>query len=200
MFARFSTVAGEVGSADTKRDPRGFALKFYTEEGNWDMVGNNTPIFFVRDAMKFPDFIHSQKRDPRTHLHDPNAVWDFFSLVPESVHQVTILYSERGTPDGFRHMNGYGSHTFKFVNRFVAASQCLPIDTGQERGMCCHTRVSRGAPVVYPREGGFYRVVLCFQFMLRSLFVRAASRGLLLCMRLCVCRCARCHVTVSIAR
>ncbi|PFH38585.1 catalase [Besnoitia besnoiti] len=117
VFARFSTVAGELGSADTKRDPRGFALKFYTEEGNWDMVGNNTPIFFVRDAIKFPDFIHSQKRHPLTHVHDPNMVWDFFSLVPESAHQVTFLYTDRGTPDGFRHMNGYGSHTFKFVNK-----------------------------------------------------------------------------------
>ncbi|EPT28871.1 catalase [Toxoplasma gondii TgCatPRC2] len=117
VFARFSTVAGESGSADTRRDPRGFALKFYTEEGNWDMVGNNTPIFFVRDAIKFPDFIHTQKRHPQTHLHDPNMVWDFFSLVPESVHQVTFLYTDRGTPDGFRHMNGYGSHTFKFINK-----------------------------------------------------------------------------------
>lgn len=116
MFARFSTVGGERGSADTARDPRGFALKFYTEEGNLDVVGNNTPVFFIRDPSKFPDFIHTQKRNPRTNLHDKNAVWDFFSLVPESLHQVTILYSNHGTPDGHRHMHGFGSHTFKLVD------------------------------------------------------------------------------------
>jgi catalase len=116
IFTRFSTVGGEKGSADTERDPRGFAIKFYTEEGNWDMVGNNTPIFFIRDPSKFPDFIHTQKRNPQTNCKDPNAFWDFLSLVPESVHQVTILFSDRGTPDGYRHMNGYGSHTFKWVN------------------------------------------------------------------------------------
>lgn len=117
VFGRFSTVGGEVGSADTARDPRGFALKFYTEEGIWDMVGNNTPVFFIRDGLKFPDLIHSQKRNPQTHLKDANAVWDFFSLVPESVHQVLITFSPRGTPDGFRHMHGFGSHTFKWVNK-----------------------------------------------------------------------------------
>ena len=116
VFARFSTVGGEKGSADTERDPRGFAVKFYTEEGNWDMVGNNTPIFFIRDPLKFADFIHTQKRNPQTNLKDPNMFWDFLSLVPESVHQVTYLFSNRGTPDGFRHMNGYSSHTFKWVN------------------------------------------------------------------------------------
>lgn len=116
MFARFSTVGGEKGSADTARDPRGFALKFYTEEGNLDIVGNNTPIFFIRDPSKFPDFIHTQKRDPRTNLPNANHVWDFFSLVPESVHQVTILFSNHGTPDGYRHMHGFGSHTFKLVD------------------------------------------------------------------------------------
>ncbi|MFB4163982.1 catalase [Alteribacillus sp. JSM 102045] len=116
MFIRFSTVAGEAGSADTVRDPRGFAVKFYTEEGNYDLVGNNTPIFFIRDAIKFPDFIHTQKRDPRTHLKDPNMVWDFWSLSPESLHQVTYLHGDRGLPATLRHMNGYGSHTFKWVN------------------------------------------------------------------------------------
>jgi catalase len=99
LFARFSTVGGEKGSADTERDPRGFAVKFYTEEGNWDMVGNNTPIFFIRDPSKFPDFIHTQKRHPQTNCKDPDAFWDFLSLVPESIHQVTILFSDRGTPD-----------------------------------------------------------------------------------------------------
>lgn len=116
VLARFSTVGGEKGSADTERDPRGFAVKFYTEEGNYDMVGNNTPVFFIRDGIKFPDFIHTQKKHPSSNLKDPDAFWDFLSLVPESMHQVTILFSDRGTPDGFRHMNGYGSHTFMWYN------------------------------------------------------------------------------------
>ncbi|MEH6990743.1 catalase KatA [Cytobacillus firmus] len=116
LFIRFSTVAGELGSADTVRDPRGFAVKFYTEEGNYDLVGNNTPVFFIRDAIKFPDFIHTQKRDPKTHLKNPTAVWDFWSLSPESLHQVTILMSDRGIPATLRHMHGFGSHTFKWVN------------------------------------------------------------------------------------
>ncbi|MCQ6266751.1 catalase KatA [Fictibacillus sp. WQ 8-8] len=116
LFVRFSTVAGENGSADTVRDPRGFAVKFYTEEGNYDLVGNNTPVFFIRDAIKFPDFIHTQKRDPKTHLKNPTAVWDFWSLSPESLHQVSILMSDRGIPATFRHMHGFGSHTFKWVN------------------------------------------------------------------------------------
>ncbi|WP_163582636.1 catalase [Gracilibacillus saliphilus] len=116
MFIRFSTVAGELGSADTVRDPRGFAVKFYTDEGNYDLVGNNTPIFFIRDAIKFPDFIHTQKRNPQTNLKDPNAVWDFWSLSPESLHQITYLHSSRGIPATLRHQNGYGSHTFKWVN------------------------------------------------------------------------------------
>lgn len=116
MFIRFSTVAGELGSADTVRDPRGFAVKFYTEDGNYDIVGNNTPIFFIRDAIKFPDFIHTQKRHPQTHLKNPNAVWDFWSHSPESLHQVTYLMGDRGIPATLRHMNGYGSHTFKWTN------------------------------------------------------------------------------------
>src|SRR5882757_1463408 len=116
MLARFSTVAGEKGSADTARDPRGFALKFYTEEGNWDMTGNNTPVFFVRDPLKFGDFIHSQKRIPQTNLRSPTVMWDFWSLSPESLHQVTILFSDRGTPDGYRHMDGFSSHTFSLIN------------------------------------------------------------------------------------
>jgi catalase len=116
LLARFSTVAGEKGSADTARDPRGFALKFYSEEGNWDMTGNNTPIFFVRDPLKFGDFIHSQKRVPKTNLRSPTMMWDFWSLSPESLHQVTILMSDRGTPDGFRHMHGFSSHTYSLIN------------------------------------------------------------------------------------
>ncbi len=113
---RFSTVGGEKGSADTDRDPRGFAVKIYTEEGNWDMVGNNTPVFFIRDPLKFGDFIHTQKRDPQTNLKSPTMMWDFWSLSPESLHQVTILFSDRGTPYGYRHMNGYSSHTFSLIN------------------------------------------------------------------------------------
>jgi len=116
MIARFSTVAGEAGAADAERDVRGFALKFYTEEGNWDLVGNNTPVFFVRDPYKFPDFIHTQKRHPRTNLRSPTAMWDFWSLSPESLHQVMILMSDRGLPVGVRNINGYGSHTFSFIN------------------------------------------------------------------------------------
>lgn len=113
---RCSTVGGELGSADTVRDPRGFAVKFYTEEGNWDLVGNNTPVFFIRDPFFFPNFIHTQKRNPVTHLKDADMFWDFLTLRPESTHQVFILFSDRGIPDGYRHMNGYGSHTYKMVN------------------------------------------------------------------------------------
>ncbi|XP_025191839.1 catalase [Melanaphis sacchari] len=116
VAVRFSTVGGESGSADTVRDPRGFAVKFYTKDGIWDLVGNNTPIFFIRDPILFPSFIHTQKRNPVTHLKDANMFWDFLTLRPESLHQVMILFSDRGIPDGYRHMNGYGSHTFKMVN------------------------------------------------------------------------------------
>ncbi|GAA5125358.1 catalase [Luteolibacter yonseiensis] len=113
---RFSTVAGERGAADAERDVRGWALKFYTDEGNWDLVGNNTPVFFVRDPLKFPDFIHTQKRHPRTNMRSATAMWDFWSLSPESLHQVTILMSDRGLPKSYRHTNGYGSHTYSFIN------------------------------------------------------------------------------------
>lgn len=116
VFLRFSTVAGEQGSADTARDPRGFAIKFYTEDGNWDMVGNNTPVFFIRDPLKFSDFIHSQKRDPQTGLRDNTLQWDFWSQSPEALHQITILFSERGIPLSYRHMHGFSSHTFSVWN------------------------------------------------------------------------------------
>ncbi|VEW14683.1 Catalase [Brevibacterium casei] len=116
MLARFSTVAGELGSPDSWRDVRGFALKFYTEDGNFDMVGNNTPVFFVRDPMKFPDFIHSQKRLPDSGLRSPNMQWDFWSLSPESAHQVAYLMGPRGLPKTWRNMNGYSSHTYMWVN------------------------------------------------------------------------------------
>ena len=116
MFARFSTVAGERGAADAERDIRGFALKFYTEEGNWDVVGNNTPVFFFRDPLRFPDLNHAIKRDPRTGMRSADNNWDFWTLLPEALHQVTIVMSDRGIPKSFRHMHGFGSHTFSFIN------------------------------------------------------------------------------------
>jgi catalase len=116
VFARFSTVAGERGAADAERDIRGFALKFYTEEGNWDVVGNNTPVFFFRDPLRFPDLNHAIKRDPRTGMRSADNNWDFWTLLPEALHQVTIVMSERGIPWGFRHMHGFGSHTYSFLN------------------------------------------------------------------------------------
>ncbi len=116
MFARFSTVAGERGAADAERDIRGFALKFYTEEGNWDLVGNNTPVFFLKDPLKFPDLNHAVKRDPKTNMRSAKNNWDFWTLLPEALHQVTITMSDRGIPYSYRHMNGYGSHTFSLLN------------------------------------------------------------------------------------
>ena len=116
VFARFSTVAGERGAADAERDIRGFAVKFYTEEGNWDMTGNNTPVFFLRDPLKFPDLNHAVKRDPRTNMRSAENNWDFWTLLPEALHQVTILMSDRGLPATYRHMHGFASHTFSFIN------------------------------------------------------------------------------------
>jgi len=115
-FLRFSTVAGEKGAAEAERDVRGFAVKFFTEEGNWGVVGNNTPVFFARDPYKFMDFIHSQKRDPRTNLRDATMQWDYWSHSPEALHQITILMSDRGQPQTYRHMNGYGSRTYSLIN------------------------------------------------------------------------------------
>ncbi len=115
-FMRFSTVAGERGAADTERDIRGFAVRFYTDQGNWDVVGNNTPVFFFRDALKFPDLNHAVKRDPRTNMRNAENNWDFWTNLPEAMHQITILMSDRGIPDGYRHMNGFGSHTYSFYN------------------------------------------------------------------------------------
>jgi catalase len=116
MFSRFSTVAGERGAADAERDIRGFAFKFYTEEGNWDMVGNNTPVFFLRDPLKFPDLNHAIKRDPRTGLRSAENNWDFWTQLPEALHQVTVVMSDRGIPRSFRHMHGFGSHTYSFIS------------------------------------------------------------------------------------
>ncbi|MFD4019956.1 catalase [Streptomyces sindenensis] len=115
-FLRFSTVADSLGGADAVRDPRGFALKFYTDEGNYDLVGNNTPVFFIKDPIKFPDFIHSQKRDPFTGKQEPDNVWDFWAHAPEATHQITWLMGDRGIPASYRHMNGYGSHTYQWTN------------------------------------------------------------------------------------
>lgn len=120
-FIRFSTVADSLGGPDAARDPRGFALKFYTEEGNYDLVGNNTPVFFIKDPIKFPDFIHSQKRDPFTGKQEPHNVWDFWAHSPEATHQVTWLMGDRGIPASYRHMNGYGSHTYQWTNAEGAA-------------------------------------------------------------------------------
>jgi catalase len=116
LFVRFSTVAGERGAADAERDIRGFAVKFYTEEGNWDLVGNNTPVFFLRDPLKFPDLNHAVKRDPRTNLRSAENNWDFWTLLPEALHQITLVMSDRGIPATYRHMHGFGSHTFSFIN------------------------------------------------------------------------------------
>lgn len=116
VFVRFSTVAGERGAADAERDIRGFAVKFYTEEGNWDLVGNNTPVFFIRDPLQFPDLNHAVKRDPQTNLRSPQANWDFWTMLPEALHQITIVMSDRGIPASYRHMHGFGSHTYSLIN------------------------------------------------------------------------------------
>ncbi|MHB1314748.1 MAG: catalase [Christensenellales bacterium] len=116
VFVRFSTVAGERGAADAERDIRGFAMKFYTDEGNWDLVGNNTPVFFIRDPLRFPDLNHAVKRDPETNMRSAQNNWDFWSMLPEALHQVTIVMSDRGIPASYRHMHGFGSHTFSLIN------------------------------------------------------------------------------------
>lgn len=116
VFTRFSTVAGERGAADAERDIRGFAVKFYTDQGNWDMVGNNTPVFFLRDPLKFPDLNHVVKRNPRTNMHSAKDNWDFWTLLPEALHQITVVMSDRGIPASYRHMHGFGSHTYSFIN------------------------------------------------------------------------------------
>jgi catalase len=116
LFLRFSTVAGERGAADAERDIRGFAIKFYTDEGNWDLVGNNTPVFFLRDPLKFPDLNHAVKRDPHTNMRSAKNNWDFWTSLPEALHQVTIVMSDRGIPYSYRHMHGFGSHTFSLIN------------------------------------------------------------------------------------
>jgi len=148
---RFSTVAGERGAADAERDVRGFALKFYTEEGNWDLVGNNTPVFFVRDPLKFPDFIHTQKRHPRSNLRSPTAMWDFWSLSPESLHQVTILMSDRGLPLSLRHIHGFGSHTYSLINA-KKERVWVKFHFKTKQGIKCMTNAEAEAVVAKDRE------------------------------------------------
>ena len=138
VFVRFSTVAGSKGAPDAVRDPRGFAVKFYTTEGNWDLAGNNTPVFFIRDPLKFPDFIHSQKYDPHTNRQEPGSVWDFFSHSPEATHQFTWLFGDRGLPASWRHMNGYGSHTFQWVNA-AGERHWVKFHFKTDQGVCCLT-------------------------------------------------------------
>jgi catalase len=176
LFMRFSTVAGERGAADAERDVRGFSVKFYTEEGNWDVVGNNTPVFFIRDPLKFPDFIHTQKRDPQTNLRNPVAVWDFWSRHPEALHQITILMSDRGIPQNYRQMHGFGSHTFSFVN----ANQerfWVKFHFKSMQGIANYTNEEAGRVVAQDREsaqrdlfqniadGNFPKWRLCVQVM-----------------------------------
>jgi len=166
VFVRFSTVAGGAGSADTVRDVRGFAVKFYTEEGNWDLVGNNTPVFFVRDPYKFPDFIHTQKRDPKTNLRNPTAMWDFWSLSPESLHQVTILFSDRGLPKNYRQMHGFGSHTYSLINaanervwvkfHFKSQQGVVNISDAESARTIGHDRESHQRDLVEAIERGDY--------------------------------------------
>ncbi len=151
LLVRFSTVAGERGAADAERDPRGFALKFYTDEGNWDLVGNNTPIFFVYDPYKFQMFIHSQKRHPQTNLRDPDMQWDFWSLCPESLHQVTWLFGDRGIPKTYRHMNGYGSHTYSLVNKDGARVWCK-FHFKTDQGIACLTNEAAAELIAKDRE------------------------------------------------
>lgn len=151
VFLRFSTVAGERGAADAERDVRGFALKVYTEEGNWDLVGNNTPVFFLRDPLKFPDFIHTQKRDPQTNLRHATAAWDFWSLSPESLHQVTILFSDRGLPKNYRQMHGFGSHTYSFINA-IGERYWVKFHFKSLQGIACYTDAEAAALVGRDRE------------------------------------------------
>ncbi len=175
-FLRFSTVAGERGAADAERDVRGFALKVYTEQGNWDLVGNNTPVFFVRDPLKFSDFIHTQKRDPQTNLRNNTAAWDFWSLSPESLHQVTILMSDRGLPRNYREMHGFGSHTYSFINA-IGERYWVKFHFRSQQGITFYTDAEAAELVGRDREsaqadlfhniaqGNFPRWKLCVQIM-----------------------------------
>lgn len=151
MFVRFSVVAPEKGGAEAERDVRGVAMKFYTEEGNWDLVGNNTPVFFVRDPIKFPDFIHTQKRHPRTNLRSPTAMWDFWSLSPESLHQLAILFSDRGIPQDYRHMDLFGSHTYSLWNK-KGERYWVKFHFKSHQGNKCYTNEEAAAVIAQTRD------------------------------------------------
>ena len=176
MFARFSTVAGERGAADAERDIRGFAVKFYTEEGNWDIVGNNTPVFFFRDPLRFPDLNHAIKRDPRTGLRSADNNWDFWTLLPEALHQVTIVMSDRGIPKSFRHMHGFGSHTFSMINaanervwvkfHFRTQQGIANLTDAEAAALVANDRESHGRDLLNAIEAGdFPRWTLFIQVM-----------------------------------
>jgi len=176
LFARFSTVAGERGAADAERDIRGFALKFYTEEGNWDLAGINTPVFFLRDPLKFPDLNHVVKRDPQTNLHSPKNNWDFWTSLPEALHQITILMSDRGIPATYRHMHGFGSHTFSFINasnerhwvkfHFVTQQGIRNLTDAESEALIGKDRESHQRDLYESLEtGDFPKWTLCVQVM-----------------------------------
>jgi catalase len=179
VFVRFSTVAGERGAADAERDIRGFAVKFYTQEGVWDVVGNNTPVFFMRDPLRFPDLNHAVKRDPRTNLRSAQNNWDFWTLLPEALHQVTIVMSDRGLPDGYRHMHGFGSHTFSFVN---AANErhWVKFTFKSAQGVRNLTDAEAGAIVAADRESAqrdLFEAIERREFPRWTLFVQVLSEA-----------------------
>ena len=176
LFVRFSTVAGERGAADAERDIRGFAVKFYTEEGNWDIVGNNTPVFFFRDPLHFPDLNHAVKRDPKTNMRSAQNNWDFWTLLPEALHQVTIVMSDRGIPNSYRHMHGFGSHTFSFINaederfwvkfHFVSQQGIQNLSDKEAAELIGHERESHQKDLFESIEkGDFPKWNLCVQIM-----------------------------------
>lgn len=179
LFVRFSTVAGERGAADAERDIRGFAIKFYTEEGNWDLVGNNTPVFFLRDPLQFPDLNHAIKRDPQTNLRSPQSNWDFWTMLPEALHQVTIVMSDRGIPASYRHMHGFGSHTYSMINRegtrvwvkfhFITQQGIKNLSNEEAAAIIAHDRESHGRDLFEAIErGDFPRWKLYIQVMTES--------------------------------
>lgn len=176
VFVRFSTVAGERGAADAERDIRGFAVKFYTEDGNWDLVGNNTPVFFIRDPLQFPDLNHSVKRDPQTNLRSPQTNWDFWTMLPEALHQVTIVMSDRGIPASYRHMHGFGSHTYSLINKegkrvwvkyhWRTQQGIKNLSNEEAANIVAHDRESHQRDLFNAIERGDYpRWTLCFQIM-----------------------------------
>ncbi len=166
LFIRFSTVAGERGAADAERDIRGFAIKFYTDEGNWDLVGNNTPVFFLRDPLQFPDLNHAIKRDPQSNLRSPQSNWDFWTMLPEALHQVTIVMSDRGIPASYRNMHGFGSHTYSMINsagkrvwvkfHFLTQQGIKNLSNDEAATIIAHDRESHGRDLFNAIECGNY--------------------------------------------